>query len=88
MTKLIWKEINKKFSLGIRIVEPFFENKNFGGELKGPNFTQTIDTSVPFRSFGLNLTYKFGKLDFKQKTRNSKIDNNDQGNDGGDNENF
>jgi outer membrane receptor protein involved in Fe transport len=82
------KQITKKFGLGIRIVEPFFENKNFGGELSGENFTQRIDTAVPFRSFGLNLTYKFGKLDFKQRTRRSKIKNDDQGSGGGDNEAF
>ncbi|HNP19146.1 MAG TPA: TonB-dependent receptor [Fulvivirga sp.] len=75
------KEINEKFSLGVRIVEPFFADKEFGGELKGENFIQTTNTSIPFRSFGINLTYKFGKLDFNQRTRKSKINNQDQGTD-------
>jgi outer membrane receptor protein involved in Fe transport len=88
MTMGIKKQINKKLGIGIRIVEPFFENKNFGGELSGENFTQRTDTAVPFRSFGFNLSYKFGKLDFKQRTRRSKIKNDDQGSDGGDNQNF
>lgn len=82
------KEINEKVSLGIRIVEPFFPNKNFGGELKGENFIQTTDTNIPFRSFALNLRYKFGKLDFKQRNRRSKIRNDDQAGDDDSNQNF
>lgn len=72
------KEINEKLSLGVRIVEPFFDNKTFGSELNGENFVQTSEFEIPFRSFGINLTYKFGKLDFKQRTRKSKINNQDQ----------
>ncbi|MTI22309.1 TonB-dependent receptor [Fulvivirga sp. RKSG066] len=80
------KEFSEKFSLGVRIVEPFFANKSFGSELKGENFIQTSETEIPFRSFGINLSYKFGKLDFKQRTRRSKINNQDQ-EDGGDGQN-
>ena len=82
------KEINEKVSLGIRIVEPFFPDKNFGGELEGDNFIQTTDTDIPFRNFAINLRYKFGKLDFKQRNRRSKIKNDDQSNDDGGGQNF
>lgn len=82
------KEINDKVSLGLRLVEPFFANKNFGSELKGANFIQTTDTNIPFRSFGLNLTYKFGKLDFKQRQRRTKINNQDQEGDDGSSQQF
>jgi ferric enterobactin receptor len=77
------KEINEKLSLGIRLVEPFFANKVFGGELKGANFVQRTTTNIPFRSFGINISYKFGKLDFKERQRRSKINNQDQNDDGG-----
>ena len=83
------KEINEKLEVGVRIVEPFFKFKNFGSELRGDNFVQTVDTEIPFRSYGINIAYKFGKLDFKQRTRRSKINNQDQeGDDGGGQNNF
>ena len=74
MRKEIW---DKKGSIGITIVEPFFADKNFGSELEGDNFYQESETLIPFRSFGVNFRYKFGKLDFKQRQRRSKINNDD-----------
>jgi len=32
----------------------------------GPNFNQTSLRFVPVQSFGLTLSYKFGKLQFKK----------------------
>lgn len=84
--KNIW---GKRGSIGVRIVEPFFENKTFGSELRGANYYQTSENVIPFRSFGINFSYKFGKLDFKQRQRGSKIKNEDlKGGDGDDNQNF
>ena len=40
--------------------------------LYGTNFTTNNYRKVPFRSVGLNFTYKFGKLEFKK----DKDDNN------------
>lgn len=82
------KEISEKLSLGVRIVEPFFKFKNFGSDLSGENFTQVVDTDILFRSYGINVRYKFGKLDFKQRTRRSKIRNEDQSSDDSGNQNF
>ena len=70
----IRKDINN-WSVGIRIIEPFVANKEFNTDLSGPNFQQVSGFSIPFRSFGLNLRYKFGKVDFKE--RRSKIRNTD-----------
>lgn len=83
--KDIW---DKKASIGVRIVEPFFEFKRFESELKGDNFYQTSTRDIPFRSFGINFRYKFGKLDFRQRQRRTKINNNDQDNSSGDNNQF
>ncbi len=69
---------DKRASLGIRIVDPFNRTKNFRTELTGEDFYQRSDFRIPFRSFGLNFRYTFGKLDFKAKTSRSKIKNDDQ----------
>jgi len=76
---------NKRASLGIRIVDPFNKYKTFRTELTGADFYQKSEFKIPFRSFGLNFRYTFGKLDFKAKTSKSKIKNDDQKN-GGDNQ--
>ncbi|MEO1051631.1 MAG: TonB-dependent receptor [Bacteroidota bacterium] len=83
--KSMWDD---KGSLGVRIVEPFFANKVFGSELSGPNYFQFSERSIPFRSFGVNVTYKFGKLDFRQRQRRSRIRNDDlkQGDNDGQNQ--
>ena len=65
----------KDWSLGIRIIEPFFENKSFDSDIAGDGFRQVSSFTIPFRSFGLNLRYKFGKVDFKE--RRSKVRNTD-----------
>ncbi len=66
----------KKLSVGIRIIEPFSQDKAFNTSQSGETFSQVSGFTIPFRSFGLNLRYKFGKVDFKE--RKSKIKNTDQ----------
>ena len=65
----------KNSSIGIRLVEPFHENKSFDSEIEGADFVQTTGFTLPFRSVGINFRYKFGKVDFKE--RKSKIKNSD-----------
>ena len=73
--KEIWE---KRGSIGIRMVEPFSRFKSFTTELNGDNFSLDSVYRLPFRSFGLSFSYRFGKLDFKAKSkRNSKIKNTD-----------
>jgi hypothetical protein len=48
----------------------------------GSNFYSTNVRLVPVQSFGISLSYKFGKLEFKKDKEKDK--NNDQDN-GGDN---
>ncbi len=72
------KEIlNKRGRLGITVIDPFNENKHFISELRDQQFFQRTDFELPFRSFGINFSYTFGKLDFKSKKRSSKIRNTD-----------
>lgn len=71
-----FKKEFKNYSLGIRIIEPFAANKNFDSDITGADFRQVTQFSIPFRSIGVNFSYKFGKVDFKE--RKSKIKNADQ----------
>jgi len=66
----------KKFSLGIKIIEPFSKYKSFDSDITGDGFRQITQFAIPFRSLGVNFSYKFGKVDFK--ARKSKIKNTDQ----------
>ncbi|TXB67558.1 TonB-dependent receptor domain-containing protein [Phaeodactylibacter luteus] len=77
------KEFSKRFSLGINMTEPFIKFKEFPNEISGPDFYQRSTSAVLFRSFGLNINYRFGKLDFRQQRRGSKIRNDDLKDGGG-----
>ncbi|MEL6142080.1 MAG: outer membrane beta-barrel family protein, partial [Bacteroidota bacterium] len=77
------KEFSKRTTMGIRIVEPFAENKPFESELIGTNFRQETFFDIPFRSFGISISHKFGQIDFRQQNRRSRVKNDDQK--GGDN---
>ena len=65
----------KNASVGIRIIEPFNANKYFNSNINGPGFSQTSSFGLPFRSIGVSFSYKFGKVDFKE--RKSKVKNQD-----------
>jgi outer membrane receptor protein involved in Fe transport len=62
--KLFW---NKKGSLALTATNPFNEYVNQRLEVYGTNFTQTSLRKIPFRSIGINFTWKFGKLEFKKE---------------------
>lgn len=65
----------KNSSIGISLIEPHTPVKIFSSSLKGSNFTQFNQFTLPFRSIGINFRYKFGNVDFKE--RKTKIKNND-----------
>ena len=70
------KEFPKlKASVGLRIIEPFYENKVFESIQSGAGFHQESSFSIPFRSIGFNLEYRFGEVKFKE--RKSAIKNED-----------
>ena len=66
--------MNKKLSLGLTATNLFNKYINFNSTASGPNFYQTSLRQVPRQSFGINLNYKFGKLEFKKERE--KQDNN------------
>ncbi len=57
----------KKGSIAFTTTNPFNKYVNQKTELTGPNFTLYNVRELPYRSFGLNFTYKFGKLEFKKQ---------------------
>lgn len=74
--KLFW---NKQASIGFTAANPFGEYVNQTTKTSGDSFTQTSLRQVPFRSFGISLSYKFGKLEFKKdKDKDENNDNPDQ----------
>jgi ferric enterobactin receptor len=63
LRKQIWK---KKGSLAFTANNPFAKYVNQKTLLFGPGFSVTSLRKIPFRSFGINFTWKFGKLEFKK----------------------
>ena len=51
--------------------------KSFITDLESPSFTQYSESKVLFRSVGISFKYTFGKLNFKSRSTNSKIKNDD-----------
>ncbi|HEY5371121.1 MAG TPA: TonB-dependent receptor, partial [Hanamia sp.] len=61
--KQIW---DKKGSIALTASNPFRKNLDQKTEVYGPNFTIDGLRTIPFRSIGINFTWKFGKLEFKK----------------------
>jgi hypothetical protein len=58
---------NKKGSLALTAINPFNKYINQETNLFGPNFNVVSIRKIPFRSVGINFTWKFGKLTFKKE---------------------
>jgi outer membrane receptor protein involved in Fe transport len=75
LRKLVW---NKKGSFGFTTTNPFNKYVPQQTEITGQQFVLTSLRQIPFRSFGISFSYKFGKLEFKKE----KEDNNGGANGG------
>jgi len=67
--KQIW---NKKGSIAFTTTNPFANDVNQETAVKGRGFTLNSMRQIPYRSFGINFTYKFGKLEFKKEKEENK----------------
>lgn len=67
LRKQFW---SKKGSLALTATNPFNKYVDQRTALYGPNFTVNSLRQVPFRSIGINFTWKFGKLEFKKEKEN------------------
>ena len=61
--KLIW---NKKGSIGFTTTNPFNKYVRQETQVTGQQFVLNSLRQLPFRSFGISFSYKFGKLEFKK----------------------
>lgn len=61
--KQIW---HKKGSIALTASDAFHKNIEQKTKVFGPNFTIYGMRTIPFRSIGINFTWKFGKLEFKK----------------------
>ena len=66
--------MNKKASIGLTAANPFNYYVSQTATTSGTGFNQTSTREIPLQSFGISLTYKFGKLDFK-KDKEKEDDN-------------
>ncbi|HLI92257.1 MAG TPA: outer membrane beta-barrel protein [Puia sp.] len=63
MRKQFW---NKKGSIALTVTNPIGKYVNQETAVKGAGFTLNSLRQIPFRSIGINFTWKFGKLEFKK----------------------
>lgn len=68
LRKQFWK---KNGSLALTAANPFSNSLNQTTNVFGPNFSLISTRQIPFRSFGINFTWKFGKLEFKKAKENN-----------------
>ena len=67
---------NKKLSFGLTTTNPFNKYVNQRRETFGSNFQQSSLRQIPFRSFGISVMYKFGRLEFKKSREEEPNDQN------------
>lgn len=72
--------LDKKLSFSAYINNPFNKFRKAITETKGTDFYQNNYVRDYYRSFGFNITYKFGKLKNEFKETKRKIQNNDLAN--------
>jgi hypothetical protein len=66
----------KKASLALSATNPFSQYVKQRTVLSGPGFTINSLRQIPFRSIGINFTWKFGKLEFKKEKEENPENNN------------
>ena len=63
MRQYLW---NKKGSIAFTTNNPFNKYTDQATNVTGTNFTLTSDRKVPNQSFGINFSYRFGKIEYKE----------------------
>ena len=68
--------LNKKASVALTATNFFDNYVNQKTELTGENFTISNLRQIPFRSFGFNITYRIGKMEFRKEKENDDMNMN------------
>jgi hypothetical protein len=61
---------NKNASIGLTATNPFNQYIRQLTTITTGNYTSTVLRQIPYRSFGISLSYKFGHLQFKKEKEN------------------
>ncbi len=69
--------LKNKLSFSASVANPFSKFRHIIEDVNGPDFSQTTDNQIFFRSFATSLNYKFGKLKSKIKKNTKGIKNDD-----------
>lgn len=73
--KKVFKETG---SIGFMMTDPFSKVKNLKSYAQSPNLTFNSNFSMPFRSFGMSLSWSFGlKKDHLYRTKERRVNNQD-----------
>lgn len=76
--------LNKKAKIGVNVVDPFNDSKHFKSDINTASLVQKTDFAIPFRSFGINFSYSFGKVNFNQPQKKKRgVENDDLKQDSG-----
>jgi outer membrane receptor protein involved in Fe transport len=72
------KDIMKKTAtVGVNVLNPFNRDLHIRTENSGATFLQSTNIYYPLRSFGVNFSYKFGKVTFSQPKKKKGVNNDD-----------
>lgn len=69
--------MKKKATIGLNVFNVFARDLHIETRNENAAFLQSTNIYYPIRSFGLNFSYNFGKIDFNAQPKKKKIKNDD-----------
>jgi outer membrane receptor protein involved in Fe transport len=69
--------LKKKGTVGVNVFNVFSRDLHIESRNENPSFLQSTNVYYPIRSFGVNLSYNFGKINYNAQPKKKKSINND-----------
>lgn len=69
--------LNKKGTVGVNVFNVFSRDLHIETNNRSANFLQSTNIYYPIRSFGINFSYNFGKINYSAKPKKKGISNDD-----------